>query len=172
MVIWLWLCAALFVAAATYTDLRSMRIPNKLTVPAAIAGTALNGALFGLEGLRAAIIGLAGGFLLTLILHAVGALGAGDVKAFASLGAMLGAAGAAELLVYSLCYGAAAGVVMLGLRGKLRVMAGNVMYALIGLIIFRKWRHVRFSPSESALVFPFMIAVLPAFVTLAWINFG
>lgn len=169
---WLWLCAALFVAAATYTDIKTMRIPNKLTVPAALAGTALNAALFGPEGVQRALIGLAGGFLLTLLLHLVGALGAGDVKAFASLGAMLGATGAAELLMYSLCYGAAAGLLMLVIRGRLRMLAGNLLHSFIGLILFRKWRYVRIPPSGSALVFPFMIAVLPAFVTMAWLSFG
>lgn len=84
----------LVVAAAIY-DVRYRRIPNWLTVSGVLAGIAMNtflawpspqrwsGCFFALKGL-----GL--GFGLYLLLYTIRAMGAGDVKLMAAVGAMTG----------------------------------------------------------------------------------
>lgn len=88
------------VAVATLTDLRSQRIPNTLTLPAAGAGLVLNGLFFGLDGLLASASGWAVGCALLLPLFLLRGLGAGDVKLVAALGALKGS----ELALFTLLW--------------------------------------------------------------------
>jgi len=166
-----WFCAAVFTSAATFTDLKSMRIPNAFTYPAAAAGVALGG-VSGWEGVKTAATGLIGAFLMTLLLHIAGAVGAGDVKAFAALGALLGLGETARILAYALVYGAAAGLALTAVRGRLRALAAGVLHSLIGLAVLRNWAIFRVAPGGSVLSFPFMAAVFPAFATVTLQNFG
>lgn len=82
------LFAALLLAA--WTDLRRRVIPNWITYPALTACLAISALRFGSEGLVESIRGAAvcGGILLFAWL--AGALGGGDVKLAALLGAALG----------------------------------------------------------------------------------
>src|SRR5690554_5642960 len=87
------LLAMLVCAAAV--DLRSRRIPNVLSFTLALSGLAqsfLFGQAIGV-GPTQAIAGLAVGFALTFILFALGAMGGGDVKLMAGVGAWIGPTG-------------------------------------------------------------------------------
>jgi prepilin peptidase CpaA len=83
--------AAVAVAViAAITDVRSRRIPNRLTYPAMIAGLALQTVVHGWHGF---VVALGGGLLfggVFLIFHLLRAMGAGDVKLAAALGCILG----------------------------------------------------------------------------------
>jgi prepilin peptidase CpaA len=81
-------------AIAVGYDLRERRIPNALVLALLLSGLAFS--LTGLPaagaapGLRGAIAGVAAGLALTLPLYALHALGAGDAKLLAALGAWFG----------------------------------------------------------------------------------
>jgi prepilin peptidase CpaA len=76
---------------AAWSDWRSRRIPNWLTLPALFFGVALNTILGGWDGALAALAGA--GLMLALLLPLVWlrAMGAGDWKLMGALGAFLGA---------------------------------------------------------------------------------
>lgn len=95
--IWLLLCGAS--ALATITDLRSMRIPNWLTLPLLAAGLAYASLHGGWEGFRAALGGaaLAGGMFVFAYMMAGG--GAGDAKLMLAIGSWLDFRQAAVLLL-------------------------------------------------------------------------
>ncbi|WP_300161572.1 A24 family peptidase [Solidesulfovibrio sp.] len=76
--------------AGAVVDMRSRRIPNLVTFPAMAALLAVHGVFSGLSGLGDAALGLAGCFVVFLIPHVFGLLGAGDVKLLAVVGAGLG----------------------------------------------------------------------------------
>ncbi|MBN2474989.1 MAG: prepilin peptidase [Pirellulales bacterium] len=80
----------LYVALAAATDLRMRRIPNYLTVPAALAGLAYHTLAPTGWGLGTSAGGLAVGFALLLLPWLAGGGGMGDVKLLAALGAWLG----------------------------------------------------------------------------------
>lgn len=73
--------------AVTY-DVKYRRIPNKLTVPFALAGITLNTIQHGFNGTKESALGFLLGFLVFLIPYAMKAMGAGDVKLMAAIGAL------------------------------------------------------------------------------------
>ena len=85
---------------AVWTDIQSRRISNRLVLLGLLAGFALQGLVtpgaglfaqpFGGLGLMSAAAGMLTGFSLLLPMYALGAMGAGDVKLMAMIGAFLG----------------------------------------------------------------------------------
>jgi prepilin peptidase CpaA len=88
MIGWWTALAAVVVAAAI--DWRTRKIPNLLTFPVALAAILANAAFGGWMGGAAALVGLVFGLCIFLLLMLVGAMGPGDVKLMAALGALLG----------------------------------------------------------------------------------
>jgi len=77
-------------SAACVTDLRTRRVPNVLTLGAAVAAMAFHAAGHGGSGLLFALFGWGLGLLVFLPLFALRGIGGGDVKLLAALGAWLG----------------------------------------------------------------------------------
>ncbi|MGI8917336.1 MAG: A24 family peptidase [Pyrinomonadaceae bacterium] len=73
-----------------YYDVRYRRIPNLLVLAAFVAGLAIHISFAGFEGAASSLAGAAVAFLPMFLIHIVGAMGAGDVKLFAAVGAVLG----------------------------------------------------------------------------------
>jgi prepilin peptidase CpaA len=80
---------ALLVWAAV-VDLRFRRIPNWLTFSLALAGLAQSFTPVHTVSPGPAALGLLTGFGVTFLLFAIGALGGGDVKLLAAIGALIG----------------------------------------------------------------------------------
>ena len=81
---------AMYTFAAAVTDLRQRRIPNYLTVPAALLGLLFHSFAPGGWGFLTSLAGFAVGFGLLLLPWIVGGGGMGDVKLLAALGAWFG----------------------------------------------------------------------------------
>jgi prepilin peptidase CpaA len=86
------LCAILTLAAVI--DLRSRRIPNILTFPAAILALSFSFVSHGWDGLLFSVGGIGTGIGLLLIPYLLGGMGAGDAKLMGVVGGFLGAKGA------------------------------------------------------------------------------
>jgi prepilin peptidase CpaA len=97
-------------AVATFTDLRSRRIPNWLVLPFMVSGVAISGWLHGWHGIGQSLSGLALGGLLFGILCFLGGMGMGDVKLCAAVGAWIGPS---QLVVALVVTGIAGGVMAL-----------------------------------------------------------
>jgi prepilin peptidase CpaA len=74
---------------ASWTDVRSRRIPNWITVTGMLAGLAFHGAR-GVGPLWASVLGLSLAFLVALPFFLFGALGGGDAKLLMVVGAFFG----------------------------------------------------------------------------------
>lgn len=132
------LCALL--ALAVWNDLRTRRIPNSLVFGGALLGLLLNAALpagdglfiqvFGGIGLLKALAGLAVGLCLLLPMYAMRALGAGDVKLMAMIGAFVGPGAVAGITLLTLLAGGVLALVVAGLNGRLRVMVHNTWHMI------------------------------------------
>lgn len=85
--------AAMFIplaVAIAYMDVRYRRIPNKLVLGTLMGGLIINAVFDGWTGLFVSFGGFALAFGLMLFLHVFATMGAGDVKLFAAVGAIVG----------------------------------------------------------------------------------
>jgi len=122
--------AALFAAIAGWSDWRSRRIPNWLTVPGLLIGVAANTWLSGWHGFRLSLLGAGLGLLLLFPFVLVRSLGAGDWKFAGGLGAFLGPTPLLDVLVITIVI---AGLMALGLilwKRRVRQTARNVWQIL------------------------------------------
>src|SRR5450631_39042 len=78
------------VIVAALWDIRTRRIPNWLTLSGVLLGVALNTFLFEINGLWFSLKGLSVAFGVYFILCLLRAMGAGDVKLMAAVGAAAG----------------------------------------------------------------------------------
>ena len=84
-----WISAIILAALAGWFDWRYRRIPNWLNILGVLAGIAMNTFLYqGLPGLGFALKGLFLAFAVYVVLYALHAMGAGDVKLMAAVGSM------------------------------------------------------------------------------------
>ena len=136
--------AALAVAVvACITDLRTRRIPNALTLGAAVAALMFHVIADGGSGVFASAGGWLTGVALFFPLFALGGLGAGDVKLLGALGAWLGVPSVLLVAMYSAIAGGLCGVVVAFANGYLRTALHNLAYLLWC------WRTVGIKPVEG-----------------------
>lgn len=97
---------------AVLTDLRSRRISNKLTYPVMLLGLVANTVMGGWAGLGHASLGWAAGLGIMLLPFLLGAMGAGDVKLLAAIGAVKGPQFVLVAALYACVAGGAACAVL------------------------------------------------------------
>ena len=124
------LLLAIVLCAAVY-DVLYRRIPNWLTVTGVLAGIALNTFLYqGLPGLIFALKGMALAFGLYLVLYALHAMGAGDVKLMAAVGAIVGWENWFGIFLFTAVIGGIMALILVASRGRLRKTLFNVGFIL------------------------------------------
>jgi prepilin peptidase CpaA len=117
---------SLVVLVAAFTDLRSRRIPNWLTLPALPAGIAAQ-TVYG-DGFWPGVLGAIAGFAALLLLFLAGAGGAGDVKLFSVVGSFVGIRNLlAVFVLVALIGGVAAVVVSLRAGALTRVLKNSLL---------------------------------------------
>lgn len=94
----------LYTLAAAISDLRTRRIPNRMTVPMFVAGLVYQVWFFGLEGLGHGAAGFATGFGILFVLWMIGSAGGGDVKLLGGLSVWLGTGLTLKVLLCSLMF--------------------------------------------------------------------
>ena len=114
------LCVGAFTLAAAVCDLRSRKIPNKMTAPMCVAGIVYQVAFFGLDGLWTGLLGFAAGFGILFVLWMIATAGGGDVKLMAALGTWLGWLTTLKVLFCSLIFVTTGtiGIVLVGLLSQ------------------------------------------------------
>ncbi len=156
--LWVTLPVLALVIAAAATDVRTRRIPNALTGPAALLGLASHWAIGGSGDLLNALTGLLVAGALLLPAWLMRWMGAGDVKLIAAVGAWLGYP---QALIAVLAACVAGGVV----AGLVAARRGLLKQALVGAAWMGAWavsgwrRGGTPQPVTSGVRFPFGVAV-------------
>lgn len=137
---------ATLLLTAAWCDLKAARIPNVLVLIGLVLGVLANGLLpsgFGFNrdldaggmGWVIALEGIGYGLVLLLPLYLLGAMGAGDVKLMAMVGAFVGPAGAIGAVLFTFLAGGAIAVA-LALRTRMLIpLLQNVRLMLLGGLI-------------------------------------
>jgi prepilin peptidase CpaA len=159
----------LLVTAAFVTDVGSMRIPNRLTVCFSIAGMLSHVLFTGWQGMWFSISGLATGFGLLMLLHIVGATGAGDVKLFAAIGALSGSAFTFQCLLYSVVYAGVIGLFVALFRKTWMSHIARFVCRIAAIRCLNQTDQLLHLKNHAVLRFPFMYAVLPGAIS-AWLG--
>lgn len=129
--------AVLLALFAGWTDWRSRRIPNWLTVSGLVVGMALNTLTNGWSGLKTSLLGALLGLGLLLPFVLLRSLGAGDWKLAGALGAFAGPRLLIDLLLLSVFVAGVMAIALVIYKGRLLQTMRNIGHILISLVTFR-----------------------------------
>jgi prepilin peptidase CpaA len=155
-------------AVAAFTDFRSGRIRNWLTLPGAVLGLAYHGIALGWPGLGSAALGLVAGLALLIWMYFMGSMGAGDVKFLGALGAWMGPAPVAETALLGILFGGIFAVGSLIRRRRLGDFLSRLFVFVSGLFV----REMKAAPMviDRAHRMPFGIPLAAAAVCTVWFE--
>lgn len=145
-------------ALITYYDVRYRRIPNAFVLATLAGGVAIHSINGGLSGLYSSLGGCALAFVLMFALHVFGAMGAGDVKLFAAIGAVTGSSLVLNTFLIVILTGGLLAFVSIIRAGVFMTTMQRVAQILVGLL--PGWEMPRFSvPSDRTHTIPYGVAI-------------
>jgi prepilin peptidase CpaA len=179
------LTLAAWLAGAVWFDLRERRIPNSWVAAGLVCGVALQAlapagaGLFdrgwGGLGLLQALLGAAAGLALFMPLYVLRALGAGDVKLLAMVGAWLGPQLLLGATLLTLLFGGALSLVVMLASRSSREVLGNVRVMLTTTLLSAQVGRFATldAPSASRVRLPYAVAIaLGTLGQLGWQLYG
>jgi len=129
--------AILLSLIAGYTDWRSRRIPNWLTVPGFAVGVVMSAILGRWSGLKESLLGTGLAFALLLPFWLLKSLGAGDLKFAVALGAYTGPGRLIDILIGSVFVAGVMALALVIYKGRFLQTARNIGHILVSLVTFR-----------------------------------
>lgn len=141
-----------------YYDVRYRRIPNAYVLATLISGITINTAFGGFNGAASSLGGCALAFVLIFMLHVFGAMGAGDVKLFAAIGAVTGAQLVVPTFLVVVLTGGLLALVSVARAGVVRSTMHRVLQIFVGLL--PGWEMPRFTiPADRSHTVPYGVAI-------------
>lgn len=141
-----------------YHDVRYRRIPNAYVLAALISGLTINTLFGGLSGVASSVAGCVLAFILIFVLHVFGAMGAGDVKLFAAIGAVTGAHLVLPTFVVVVLTGGLLALVSTIRAGVVKTTMHRVLQIFCGFL--PGWEMPRFSvPTDRRYTVPYGVAI-------------
>ena len=142
----------------TYYDVRYRRIPNAFVLATLTSGVAINLIFGGLTGLYQSLAGCALAFTLMFLLHVFGAMGAGDVKLFAAVGAVTGAPLVLQTFVVVILTGGLLAVITIARAGVVITTMQRVLQIFVGML--PGWEMPKFAvPPDRRHTIPYGVAI-------------
>ena len=161
--------ASTFLLLICFTDTLYTRIPNLLNLALLITGTVYNTYLGGPQGFALALLGALTGFALFILPYALG-MGAGDVKALAALGALLGPTAIFQVFLYIALTGGILAIAYYCFTTNLRQQSLAGIDALKMFIYTRDLQNLRPTANRDRTAFPYATAIALGF--FAYIRWG
>ena len=160
----LWILPAVLALIAGYTDWRSRRIPNWLTMPGFLLGILTNTLVGGWAGTKDSLLGAGLGLALLLPFVVIRALGAGDWKLVGTLGAFLGPRPLMLVLIVTILVNGVMAVAMIVWKKRVAETARNFMRMLAAFATMPLPGRDLTLDNPDAVKVPFGIAVAVAMV--------
>lgn len=152
------------------TDTHLSQIPNAATLVMALTGLVYQIVIGGVAGLSNSLLGIATGIILLIVPYLMGGMGAGDVKALAALGALLGPATIFQVFLYTGLVGGLMAVLHYAFNHDLKIKCARGFNALRMFIYTRDPGDLTPEPSKEKLRFPYAAAI--AFGFFAYHSWG
>jgi prepilin peptidase CpaA len=159
--------AVLLCCVAAWSDLRSRRIPNGLTLPVLVGALCLHSAHHSGQGLLLSLAGAGAAGALLLPGYVLRFTGAGDVKLLMAVGALLAYPAGLKVGLLSLVVGGVLGAVVALTRNRLREVLGRT-FGLGRWLVHRAASVPLARPETSGLRVPFGLAVALATMAVIW----
>jgi prepilin peptidase CpaA len=154
-----------------YTDVKSRKILNIVTLPAILFAFVYYLSFQGLDGFLFSGKGFLVGLGLLILPYMLGGMGAGDVKLMASIGALMGTSFVFYSFIYTALIG---GLIAVALIIKQKGFVNTIKTFLIGIVFIRSNLgsiHL-VNGNQSSISFPYGIAiVLGSLCSLIWGGF-
>ena len=160
----LWILPAVLSTIAGYTDWRSRRIPNWLTIPGLVLGVAANTLARGWPGTKDSLLGAGLGLSLLLPFVIIRALGAGDWKLIGALGAFLGPRQLVLVLIVTILVNGAMAVIMIVWKRRVTQTARNFLQMLAAIATLQLPGRELTLDNPDAVKVPFGVAVAIAMI--------
>lgn len=123
---------------ALYHDIKEQKIKNYVTYSAAFLGLTLNVAEHGLDGLGFTVVGWLTPVMVLGLLYATNIMGAGDIKLFAAIGAIMGLPFTMYCLAYSVYFGGLIALIILIRRKQFKQRMYRIYEYIYFIAITRK----------------------------------
>lgn len=162
--------ASLFLFSICVTDTLYSKIPNLLILLLLLGGFIYHALQAGPAGLLTAFLGLLTGFALLLIPYMMGGMGAGDVKALAALGSLLGAGSILQVFLYMALIGGLMSVLHYAFNRNLFEKCRELLNALKLFLYTRNYGELKPNSQSESLRFPYAAAI--AFGYFAYMRWG
>ena len=156
---------------AAFTDTRSGRIPNWVTLPPMVMAPVVTGFADGRMGVMSSVFGIIAGAAVPWMMFRstkARAIGGGDVKLFAALGALLGPVRGLEVELGAFGLLAFFAIVTLAYRGQLLDLVLNIARLAASPVLPRGWR--RPVPAAALTSFRMGPAILVAVIVNATLE--
>lgn len=152
------LVSALF--SALYYDIKEQKIKNFITMPVALMGIVINfleqgqgGVMYSLQGWVIPIVSL-------MLLYYVNVMGAGDIKLFAAIGAIMGLPFVLYSFIYTVLIGGVIALVILVKRKEFLIRMAH-LYTYFKFIILSGRIPVYSNKEDKSSKFIFSTAIVP-----------
>ena len=141
-----------------YYDVRYRRIPNPFVLATFVSGVLMNAIFGGFTGVFSSIAGCVFAFVLMFLLHVFGAMGAGDVKLFAAIGAVMGAHLVLPTFLVVILTGGLLAIISIIRAGSVGTTMHRVLQILVGLL--PGWQMPKFAvPADRRATIPYGVAI-------------
>ncbi|PAV28973.1 hypothetical protein CIL05_13410 [Virgibacillus profundi] len=151
--------------AVAYYDIAHQRIPNWLSMSGVLTGIIYHLAFNQLDGFIHAVSGALVGGVILLILYIFKAIGAGDVKLFAAIGAITGVLFTLYAIMYSIIFAGIIGIIVLLFTKTFFINMTLAVLHIKETVQKRSLTPLDEFKNNISNRFPFIYAVIPGVIT-------
>lgn len=145
---------------SVYFDYKYSKIKNFVVYPTILSGLLINLITSGTLGLKDSFFGIIVPFIILFLFYVLRFLGAGDVKLFSAIGAIMGLKFIIYCMAYSFIFGGFLALIIMIKRKKFFKRFKKLFLYLRDLFILREFNKYQEFDEENAGVFRFSYAIL------------
>ncbi|MCX8129817.1 MAG: prepilin peptidase [Clostridia bacterium] len=154
------IAVVLLVILSLVCDIKTCKIKNGIVFPFILLGVAVNSMTGGFSGALRAFAGIMLPITLLIVFFLLRMLGAGDIKLFSALGAILGLKPVLYIMVYSfLCGGIIALILILIRKNGIQRLIHLLKYIKVSILTFSLLPYNEFGNKSDGSLFRFSYAV-------------